>query len=161
MPFTASLSRSLIQQTVGGRTQLASLISCGILISVLLWIGPFFEPLPRVIYSNIIRISSKIINGTRRIQFSLTVRPSQHHRGSSKGDANESDRVQEVLEIRQNRWDYLGGDIRVSDPVGRGIRPFNWNCVLRREIDLLLCPPLHLLTRSSTRYRALSGYQEI
>lgn len=49
MPFTASLSRSLIQQTVGGRTQLASLISCGILVSVLLWIGPFFEPLPRVI----------------------------------------------------------------------------------------------------------------
>lgn len=49
MPITASLSRSLIQQTVGGHTQLASLISCGILVSVLLWIGPFFEPLPRVI----------------------------------------------------------------------------------------------------------------
>lgn len=49
MPITASLSRSLIQQTVGGHTQLASLISCGILVSVLLWIGPFFQPLPRVI----------------------------------------------------------------------------------------------------------------
>lgn len=51
MPFTASLSRSLIQETVGGHTQLASLISCSILISVLLWIGPFFEPLPRVIFT--------------------------------------------------------------------------------------------------------------
>jgi len=49
MPISASLSRTLIQQTVGGHTQLASLISCGILVSVLLWIGPFFQPLPRVI----------------------------------------------------------------------------------------------------------------
>lgn len=47
-PLAASLSRSTIQQTVGGRTQLASLISCGLLTFVLLWIGPFFELLPRV-----------------------------------------------------------------------------------------------------------------
>lgn len=47
-PFAASLSRSVIQETVGGKTQLASLVSCTILLSVLLWIGPFFEPLPRV-----------------------------------------------------------------------------------------------------------------
>ncbi|XP_043488517.1 sulfate transporter-like [Polistes fuscatus] len=57
MPFTASLSRSLIQETVGGRTQLASLISCGILVSVLLWIGPFFEPLPRCILASIIVVA--------------------------------------------------------------------------------------------------------
>ncbi|XP_031828182.1 prestin isoform X2 [Nomia melanderi] len=57
MPFTASLSRSLIQQTVGGHTQLASLISCGILVSVLLWIGPFFEPLPRCILASIIVVA--------------------------------------------------------------------------------------------------------
>lgn len=48
-PLAASLSRSTIQQSVGGRTQLASLISCGLLTFVLLWIGPFFELLPRVI----------------------------------------------------------------------------------------------------------------
>ncbi|XP_076169612.1 prestin isoform X2 [Ptiloglossa arizonensis] len=59
MPFTASLSRSLIQQTVGGHTQLASLISCGILISVLLWIGPFFEPLPRCVLASIIVVALK------------------------------------------------------------------------------------------------------
>ncbi|XP_029035224.1 prestin-like isoform X1 [Osmia bicornis bicornis] len=57
MPFTASLSRSLIQQTVGGHTQLASLISCGLLISVLLWIGPFFEPLPRCVLASIIVVA--------------------------------------------------------------------------------------------------------
>ncbi|KAG7202324.1 hypothetical protein KM043_018656 [Ampulex compressa] len=59
MPFTASLSRSLIQETVGGHTQLASLISCGILLSVMLWIGPFFEPLPRCILASIIVVALK------------------------------------------------------------------------------------------------------
>ena len=48
MPITASLSRSLVQETVGGKTQLTGLISCIILLFVMLWIGPFFEPLPRV-----------------------------------------------------------------------------------------------------------------
>lgn len=56
MPISASLSRTLIQQTVGGHTQLASLISCAILVCVLLWIGPFFQPLPRVIISFIVPI---------------------------------------------------------------------------------------------------------
>ncbi|KAK9310456.1 hypothetical protein QLX08_000212 [Tetragonisca angustula] len=59
MPFAASMSRSLIQQTAGGRTQLASLTSCVILISVLLWIGPFFEPLPRCILASIIVVALK------------------------------------------------------------------------------------------------------
>jgi hypothetical protein len=53
MPITASLSRSLVQETVGGKTQLTSFISCLILLAVMLWIGPFFEPLPRVnIFTN-------------------------------------------------------------------------------------------------------------
>lgn len=47
-PFAASLSRSALQESVGGKTQLASLVSCSILLAVLLWIGPFFELLPRV-----------------------------------------------------------------------------------------------------------------
>lgn len=48
MPMSASLSRSMIQAGVGGKTQIASVISCAILTAVLLYIGPFFEPLPRV-----------------------------------------------------------------------------------------------------------------
>lgn len=48
MPVAVSMSRSYIQESVGGRTQVASLVSCLILTVVLLWVGPFFEPLPRV-----------------------------------------------------------------------------------------------------------------
>ncbi|XP_076650373.1 prestin isoform X1 [Halictus rubicundus] len=59
MPVSASLSRSLIQQTVGGRTQIASIVSCLILLIILLWIGPFFEPLPRCVLASIIVVALK------------------------------------------------------------------------------------------------------
>ena len=59
MPFSASLSRSLIQQAVGGKTQIASLISCGLLLIVLLWIGPFFEQLPRCILASVVVVALK------------------------------------------------------------------------------------------------------
>ncbi|XP_061513214.1 prestin [Anopheles gambiae] len=58
-PFAASLSRSSIQYSVGGRTQIASVISCGLLAIVLLWVGPFFEPLPRCVLAGIIVVSLK------------------------------------------------------------------------------------------------------
>lgn len=48
LPLSASLSRSTVQVLAGGRTQITSVVSCGILAFVLLWIGPFFEVLPKV-----------------------------------------------------------------------------------------------------------------
>ncbi|KYB29497.1 prestin isoform X2 [Tribolium castaneum] len=59
MPFTASLSRSTIQQVVGGKTQIASLVSCFLLLIVLLWIGPFFEPLPKSVLASVIVVALK------------------------------------------------------------------------------------------------------
>lgn len=48
LPLSASLSRSTVQVLAGGRTQITSIVSCSILAFVLLWIGPFFEVLPKV-----------------------------------------------------------------------------------------------------------------
>ncbi|KAJ9578107.1 hypothetical protein L9F63_025033, partial [Diploptera punctata] len=59
LPFAASLSRSLIQQTVGGKSQLASIVSCIFLLLVLLLVGPFFEPLPNCVLSSIIVVALK------------------------------------------------------------------------------------------------------
>ncbi|XP_020283272.1 solute carrier family 26 member 6 isoform X2 [Pseudomyrmex gracilis] len=59
MPISASLSRSLIQQTVGGRTQVASIVSCLLLLMILLWIAPFFELLPRCVLASIIVVALK------------------------------------------------------------------------------------------------------
>lgn len=61
MPLCASLSRSYIQQATGGKTQVASLISCSLLTIVLLWIGPFFETLPRCCLASIIIVSLKTL----------------------------------------------------------------------------------------------------
>lgn len=59
VPFAASLSRSVIQHAVGGKTQIASLVSCSILVFILLFIGPFFEPLPKAVLAGIIVVSLK------------------------------------------------------------------------------------------------------
>lgn len=62
MPFSTSLSRSTIQQSVGGKTQIASIISCSLLAIVLLWVGPFFEVLPRVSLTSYFRKQKLIKN---------------------------------------------------------------------------------------------------
>ncbi|XP_065082354.1 prestin-like [Ochlerotatus camptorhynchus] len=59
MPFSSSLSRSMIQYTSGGKTQIASVVSCAILAIVLLWVGPYFESLPRCVLAGIIVVSLK------------------------------------------------------------------------------------------------------
>ncbi|GAB0097199.1 hypothetical protein DMENIID0001_128150 [Sergentomyia squamirostris] len=59
IPFCASLSRSSIQQSAGGKTQIASVVSCSILVVILLWVGKFFEPLPKCVLASIIVVSLK------------------------------------------------------------------------------------------------------
>lgn len=48
IPNGTSLSRSLIQEQTGGKTQIASVISSFLIMCILLWIAPAFEVLPRV-----------------------------------------------------------------------------------------------------------------
>lgn len=58
-PIAASLSRSLIQEAVGGVTQITSFICCGLIVLVLLFIGPVFETLPNCVLSSIILVALK------------------------------------------------------------------------------------------------------
>ncbi|CAD5116129.1 DgyrCDS5053 [Dimorphilus gyrociliatus] len=46
----ASLSRSSVQESVGGKTQLAGLFSCALILIVLLAAGPLFQPLPKLVW---------------------------------------------------------------------------------------------------------------
>lgn len=64
VPNGTSLSRSLIQEQTGGRTQIASVVSAFLILIILLWIGPFFEVLPRV--CSLIRFQS---NGNMRLYY--------------------------------------------------------------------------------------------
>ncbi|XP_050501283.1 prestin-like [Diabrotica virgifera virgifera] len=59
LPMCVSLSRSVIQVTSGGVTQIVSVVSALLLIFVLLWFAPFFETLPRCVLASIIVESLK------------------------------------------------------------------------------------------------------
>jgi MFS superfamily sulfate permease-like transporter len=54
LPMSGSLSRSLVQEASGCKTQLTSLISASLLLSVLLFLGPYFQPLPVCVLAAII-----------------------------------------------------------------------------------------------------------
>lgn len=47
-PSSAALSRSTLQARVGGKTQLAGLVSCVLVLTVLLFLAPFLYHLPKV-----------------------------------------------------------------------------------------------------------------
>lgn len=50
VPVGTSFARSLVQEHTGGNTQVASVVSAGIVLLVLLYIGALFVALPRVSY---------------------------------------------------------------------------------------------------------------
>lgn len=56
---SASLSRSLIQEHVGGVTQLTGLVSSALLLLVLLVLGPYFKTLPKCVLAAIIIVALK------------------------------------------------------------------------------------------------------
>uniref|UniRef100_A0A1B6BXI7 STAS domain-containing protein n=1 Tax=Clastoptera arizonana TaxID=38151 RepID=A0A1B6BXI7_9HEMI len=59
LPFSASLSRSVIQESVGGRTQLSSLVCVSILVVVISLFADIFETLPKCILASLILVALK------------------------------------------------------------------------------------------------------
>lgn len=59
IPAATSLSRSVIQEGSGCNTQITGAISASFILVVLLWIGPFFEPLPKAALAGIIVVNLK------------------------------------------------------------------------------------------------------
>ncbi|XP_055614025.1 solute carrier family 26 member 6 isoform X2 [Uranotaenia lowii] len=59
VPTACSLSRSLIQHQSGGKTQIAGVMSSMLILVVLLWVGPYFETLPRCVLAGIILVALK------------------------------------------------------------------------------------------------------
>ncbi|XP_058834209.1 anion exchange transporter-like [Topomyia yanbarensis] len=59
LPIACCPARTTAMQALGGRSQIAAIVCCGILITVLLWIGPVLESLPVCIIAGIIAVSLK------------------------------------------------------------------------------------------------------
>ncbi|XP_065170334.1 prestin-like [Atheta coriaria] len=57
--FAASLSRSSIQANAGCKSNITSAVSCSILFIILMWVGPYFEQLPKAILAGIIVVALK------------------------------------------------------------------------------------------------------
>ncbi|XP_055366373.1 solute carrier family 26 member 6-like isoform X2 [Betta splendens] len=58
-PVTASMSRTLVQETTGARTQVAGIFSSVILLVAILELGPLFENLPKAILAAIVIVNLK------------------------------------------------------------------------------------------------------
>ena len=59
MPASASMSRTMVQVGVGGRTLITSAVSMTLLIGVVLSVGALFEELPKAILAAIIVVALK------------------------------------------------------------------------------------------------------
>ncbi|XP_013394220.1 solute carrier family 26 member 6 [Lingula anatina] len=58
-PCCVSMSRSLVQETTGGKTQVASLVSCLFIFIVILFAGSLFRTLPRCVLASIVIVALK------------------------------------------------------------------------------------------------------
>ncbi|NXA75387.1 S26A5 protein, partial [Thryothorus ludovicianus] len=58
-PVTCSMSRSLVQESTGGKTQIAGTLSAVMVLLVIVAIGYLFEPLPQTVLAAIVMVNLK------------------------------------------------------------------------------------------------------
>ncbi|XP_055356846.1 sulfate transporter-like [Paramacrobiotus metropolitanus] len=56
-PSSASVARTAVQNDVGGKTQIVSLVQCTIVLAVIVYFGKFLEPLPKACLGAIVMVS--------------------------------------------------------------------------------------------------------
>lgn len=153
-PMAASLSRSTIQQTVGGRTQLASLISCGLLVFVLLWIGPFFQLLPKVYsirYGNVVWWSN----------FASLVCSCQHCFSRFERNVVPNEGLFKILQTQSLGRSSVDRYFRYCSYSSYRYWPSCWSYNERRLLVHQRFEALHLSTRKRTENRFVLGHSTI
>lgn len=55
--ISASMSRSMVQESSGGKTQVAGALSAIVILFITLWIGVFFEDLPKAVLAAIVYVN--------------------------------------------------------------------------------------------------------
>ncbi|XP_078001218.1 prestin-like [Glandiceps talaboti] len=58
-PSCCSLSRSLVQDSSGGTSQLAGLVNSGLMLIILLFLAPLLEPLPKAVLASVVLVALK------------------------------------------------------------------------------------------------------
>ncbi|CAJ0946352.1 unnamed protein product, partial [Mesorhabditis belari] len=58
-PVSTALGRTMVNVSSGTRTQLSTVFSCLLLLTLILWLGPLIEPLPMCILAAIITVALK------------------------------------------------------------------------------------------------------
>ncbi|XP_041654924.1 solute carrier family 26 member 6 isoform X2 [Cheilinus undulatus] len=57
IPISCSMSRSMVQESTGGKTQVAGALSAVVILVITLWIGKLFEELPKAMLAAIIYVN--------------------------------------------------------------------------------------------------------
>jgi len=102
MPVSGSLGRSSLQFSVGGRSKIASLVSCGVLIILTLIAGPVLAVLPKALLACIIIVNLRRllcqITETDKLSFFFLPQVSDWSTNENKSMLKTHERLEKLVE---------------------------------------------------------------